>query len=167
MSQLETQERSSSDVAQLVEAIDRLVETMGAPAQFNQPSCPECGRPFSDDDWSPEDAGDDDRQDAAAGVNGLVMGATIAQTIFLGVEVDQCSGVLRVKNRNHSWSTIPRGVWATVDVAIDGNGYWYWRCGISPERSRGAPNFRARVKRLRVFHSPNSRKITWRCYDLL
>ena len=30
-----------------------------------------------------------------------------------------------------------------------------------------APNFRQRVKRLKVWHSPNDRKITWWCFDLL
>lgn len=168
MSLQDTQERSSSDVAQLVEAIDRLVGTMGAPIAVTQAICSECGRPFSDDDWSPEDTDEeDDTQDAAAEGNGAVMGVAISQAIFLGYEIDQCSAVLRVKNRNNHWATIPRGAWTTVDVAIDGNGYWYWRCGSTLEKSRGAPNFRARVKRLKVFHSPNSRKITWKCYDLL
>ena len=55
----------------------------------------------------------------------------------------------------------------TVDVAIDGNGYWYWQCGSSKERSRGEPNYRQRVKRLKISHSADDRKILWECYDLL
>jgi hypothetical protein len=94
-------------------------------------------------------------------------GIAAAQEVKLGSETDQCSGVLTVRNKHNQWITVPRGHWTTIDVAIDGSGYWYWRCGSTGERSRGASSFRQRVKRLKVFHSTNSRKITWWCYDLL
>jgi hypothetical protein len=88
------------------------------------------------------------------------------QEIFLGTETDQCSGSLSVKNKNGQFVAIPRGKTTVVDVAIDGDGYWRWRCGNTNERSRGVPNYRQRVKRLKVLHSKNSREITWRCFDI-
>ncbi|MCM3877446.1 MAG: hypothetical protein NEA02_13655 [Thermoanaerobaculia bacterium] len=93
--------------------------------------------------------------------------AHAAQEIWLGSESDHCGGVLHLKNRNNQWIKIERGNVTNVDVAIDGNGYWYWRCGSSNEKSRGTPNYRNRVKRLRVLHSENSRDIVFDCYDLL
>lgn len=90
-----------------------------------------------------------------------------AQEIQLGYEIDQCSGSLTVRNRHGQYVSVPRGASKRIEVAIDGNGYWYWRCGSSGERSRGAPNFRQRVKVLRVLHSRENRKITWWCYDVL
>lgn len=97
----------------------------------------------------------------------LAAGTAAGQEIPIGTEVDQCSGVLSVRDRFNQWIKVPRGAWTRIDVAIDGNGYWYWRCGNTLERSRGAANFRQRVKRLKVWHSTSSRKITWRCFDLL
>jgi hypothetical protein len=120
-------------------------------------------------DMTPEAIPDGDQgsmaSEALAGTARAAASAT--QEIQLGFEIDQCSGLLTVRNRFGQWITVPRGRWTTIDVAIDGDGYWYWRCGSSGERSRGAPNFRPRVKRLKVFHSTESRKITWWCYDLL
>ena len=92
--------------------------------------------------------------------------SSLEQEIRLGRETDQCSGVLEVMNRYQRWQRVQRGSWTTVDVAIDGNGYWYWRCGNSTERSRGVENYRQRVKRLKVWHSTNDREITWLCFDL-
>jgi len=86
---------------------------------------------------------------------------------FLGQEIDRCSGALSVRNKSNQWVPVPRGKWVVVDVAIDGNGYWYWKCGGSSEKSRGVPNYRQRVKRLKIQHSVNDRKITWQCFDLL
>jgi hypothetical protein len=65
------------------------------------------------------------------------------------------------------WGSVPRGFWTVVGVAIDGEGYWYWRCSGSDERSRGREHFRQRVKRLKALHALGSRDITWLCYDLL
>ena len=87
--------------------------------------------------------------------------------VYLGKEIDQCSGSLTVKNKDNQWISIPRGHWKTVDVAIDGNGYWYWKCGTSIEKSRGVPNYRQRVIRLQIFHSQDNRAISWKCYDVL
>lgn len=89
------------------------------------------------------------------------------QAIYLGYTVDQCSGVLKVRNRHDQWVTIPRGQRTKVDVAIDGDGWWRWRCGSTEERSRGSPNHRQRVKRLQVTHSTEGRRIVWALYDLL
>ena len=89
------------------------------------------------------------------------------QWIRLGYELDRCSGLLRVRNRYNRLVRIPRGQWKWIPVAISGSGYWYWKCGNSWERSRGSANYRQRVKYLAVYHSPNGRKITWWCYDLL
>jgi hypothetical protein len=96
-----------------------------------------------------------------------VTAAAGQQEIFLGYEHDACSGQLSVVDRNGVLVPIPRGSFKTVDVAIDGDGYWYWQCGSSKERSRGEPNYRPRVKRLKMFHDPDSRDIQWNCYDLL
>jgi hypothetical protein len=90
-----------------------------------------------------------------------------AQEIFLGDEFDKCSGSLSVKDRDGHYVPIPRGQWTRVEVAIDGSGYWRWKCGSSGERSRGELDFRQRVKVLYVWHSTNNRNITWHCYDLL
>jgi hypothetical protein len=87
--------------------------------------------------------------------------------VFLGTEIDQCSGSLSVKDKNNQQVNVPRGHWKTIDVAINGDGYWFWNCGNTGERSRGAENYRQRVKRLKVFHSKNNRQITWKCFDLL
>lgn len=95
------------------------------------------------------------------------------QEVFLGNESDACNSVLRVKDRHNRWITIPRedseGLQTSrrVDVAIDGDGYWYWKCGASVERSRGASAYRNRVKRLNVIHANYNRRILWVCYDLL
>ena len=97
-----------------------------------------------------------------------VTAAAGQQEIYLGVEFDDCSGQLSVRDRNNVLVRIPRGYPITiVDVAIDGDGYWYWQCGSSRERSRGEPNYRSRVKRLQVFHSEDDRGILRHCYDLL
>lgn len=93
--------------------------------------------------------------------------ASPAQEVFLGVETDQCSGSLSVRNRAGQWVAIPRGKKTVVDVAVAGTGYWSWRCGSTAEKSRGVPNYRQRVKRLKVTHSTESREITWECFDLL
>jgi hypothetical protein len=97
----------------------------------------------------------------------LRAGSTPAQEVFLGTEIDQCSGSLTVKNRAGKWVAIPRGHKTVVDVAITGNGYWYWRCGSTLEKSRGEPNYRQRVKRLKVTHSTQDREIRWECFDIL
>jgi hypothetical protein len=97
----------------------------------------------------------------------LRAGSTHDQEVFLGVETDQCSGSLSVKNRAGKWVPIPRGRETAVDVAITGNGHWYWRCGSALEKSRGEPNYRQRVKRLKVTHSTQDREIRWECYDIL
>ena len=95
--------------------------------------------------------------------------ANAEQAVYLGAEIDSCGGVLHVKNRYDKWIKIERTktTYTTVDVAIDGDGYWRWRCGDSNEKSRGKPNYRNRVKRVRVNHSTNGRDIVWTCYDLL
>jgi hypothetical protein len=87
----------------------------------------------------------------------------LEQEVPIGTEIDRCSGQLTVKDRFGNWVRINRGEWTTVDVAIDGGDYWHWRCGGSNERSRGG----SRVKRLKIWHSTNSRKITWKTFDLL
>ncbi len=97
--------------------------------------------------------------------------AQAEQAIYLGHEEDACGGLLKVKNRYNQWIKIerspPGGQHHMVDVAIDGDGYWYWKCGDSLERSRGASAYRNRVKRVGVFHSTNGRGVYWACYDLL
>ena len=99
---------------------------------------------------------------AASGVSATAVKAP-EQEIYLGTERDKCSGNLYVRDRWGSDVFIPRGSWTRVDVAIDGNSYWYWRCGNTWERSRGSN----RVKRLYVYHSTSSRSIWWDTYDLL
>jgi hypothetical protein len=89
------------------------------------------------------------------------------QNVFLGTEYDKCSGSLQVWDRFNNLVPISRGKWTTVDVAIDGGGYWWWRCGNSDERSRGKPDYRQRVKRLSILHSTKNRDITWNCFDVL
>jgi hypothetical protein len=154
------QERLSKDVNELVAAAHRLADALGVANHHDvneaDAACLECGDDFANGAAAAE---------AAAG--GATATATVPQEIFLGLEVDQCSGQLLVRNRNNVFVAIPRGPLVTVDVAIDGQGYWYWRCGSSGERSRGEPNYRQRVKRLKITHSTDNRKITWRCFDLL
>jgi hypothetical protein len=146
METLERQNRLAEEVSQLVTSVDRLTEAVGSLPEAN--GC--------EDDLAPEPMVDSE---------GLSQRA--AQEVRLGYEIDRCSGSLTVQDRQGQYVFVPRGQWTTVDVAISGEGYWRWRCGSSNERSRGAPNFRQRVKRLKVWHSPNDRKITWWCFDLL
>ena len=153
---MDTQERHVNETSQLVTAVNRLVEAMGG--------CRE--GPSNGIDMSPEAIMDAAQGDMAP-ETAMLTTARALQEVQLGYEIYQCSGLLSVRNRFNQWVTVPRGQWTVIDVAIDGNGYWYWRCGSSNERSRGAPNFRQRVKRLKVLHSTESRKITWWCYDLL
>lgn len=89
--------------------------------------------------------------------------APLAQEVYLGAEFDKCSGSLSVKDRYGVYQPIVRGQLTTIDVAIDGGNYWYWKCGSSGERSRGSD----RVKRLKIWHSTEGRSITWYTYDLL
>ncbi len=112
------------------------------------------------EDISLEDPAENSEQFSAAMSGGF-------QEVTLGDETDQCSGRLTVLDRYNRWIFVPRGQLTTIDVAISGGGYWYWRCGNTIERSRGGSNFRQRVKRLKILHSPNNRKITWQCFDLL
>jgi hypothetical protein len=153
------QERLSKDVSELVATAHRLADSLGVSNHHGvsdgDPVCPECTDDFADGAMAAETA----EQGVTA--------AAVQQEIFLGLEVDQCSGQLSVRNRNNVFVTIPRGPQITVDVAIDGQGFWFWRCGSSGERSRGEPNYRQRIKRLKVTHSTDGRKITWRCFDLL
>ena len=97
----------------------------------------------------------------------LRAGSPRTQEVFLGVEIDQCSGVLSVLDRAGKWVRVARGKKTLIDVAITGAGYWSWRCGTTREKSRGEPNYRPRVKRLKVTHSTENREIRWECYDLL
>jgi hypothetical protein len=87
--------------------------------------------------------------------------------VYLDENIDRCSGALRVKDKNNNWIRVPRGVWTTVDVAIDSGGYWYWRCDGSDERSRGDRNYRWRIKRLKIFHETDGRKIRWKSFDIV
>ena len=97
----------------------------------------------------------------------LMGGAAPAQAapltaFFLGYEQDQCSGNLYVLNSSGSYQFIPRDDAAhTVNVHVDGNAYWYWKCGTSGERSRGESAWWNRVEQLRVVHSTDSRQIGW------
>jgi hypothetical protein len=86
---------------------------------------------------------------------------------FLGNEFDKCSGQLSVRNSGNQFVVVQRGVLTAVDIVPDGNGYWYWRCGSSGERSRGASGFRQRVNRLKVLHSTTNRDITWQCFEVV
>lgn len=169
---MNTQEQLLDEMSRLVGAVNRLVETVGGAEDGSG----------GDMDMSPEPIADEAHQALAPEMASLKAASTeralpheaaematavAQQEVQLGYEIDRCSGLLTVQNRFNRWVTIPRGQWTAVDVAIDGDGYWRWRCGSSNERSRGAPNFRQRVKRLKVWHSTGSRKITWWCYDLL
>jgi hypothetical protein len=90
-----------------------------------------------------------------------------ATAYYLGYEQDQCSGRLYVKNTSNTYVRIQRDdAPHYVDVHVDGDGYWYWKCGTTVERSRGESNWRNRVERLRVVHSTDSRQIGWWCYEL-
>lgn len=151
-------ERLAGEIGQLIDSMNRLVQAFGGLSPSCQETCPQCGRPFAEGDMEPEALSDE--ADPAAGI-------AAAQEVKLGSEIDQCSGVLTVCDRHNQWIKVPRGRWTAIDVAIDGNGYWYWRCGSTLEKSRGAASFRQRVKRLKVKHSTESRKITWHCFDLL
>jgi hypothetical protein len=153
---MDKQEQLLEGMSQLVTTVNRLVEALGGSQEGGG----------SEIDMSPEAITDVEQSEMAPDA-AVPTTARAFQEVQLGYEIDQCSGVLTVRNRFGRWVTVPRGQWTTIDVAIDGNGYWYWRCGGSNERSRGAPNFRQRVKRLKVWHSTGSRKITWWCYDLL
>lgn len=147
MPEQEKSDRLFDELSRLVQSMDRLVEALKS-------SKPDSRR---DDEMAPEPLEERGRAAKDAPL----------QEIQLGYEIDRCSGNLTVKNRYDEWIPVPRGQWVTIDVAIDGNGYWYWRCGGTNEWSRGEPNYRARVKRLKVFHETGGRKITWWCYDLL
>lgn len=57
------------------------------------------------------------------------------QEIYLGREQDACSGQLSVRDRNGTYVPITRGRQTVLDVAINGQGYWAWKCGSSSERS--------------------------------
>jgi hypothetical protein len=146
METLERQNRLVDEVSRLVTSVNRLSEAVDSLSEAN--GC--------DDDLAPEPI---EHSEAQARLT--------TQEVRLGYEIDQCSGSLTVQDRQGQYVSVPRGQWTTVDVAINGDGYWRWRCGSSNERSRGAPNFRQRVKRLKVWHSLNNRKITWWCFDLL
>ena len=47
---------------------------------------------------------------------------SVSQEVRLGYEIDQCSGVLSIRNKDNRSIYVPRGRWTTIDVAIDGNG---------------------------------------------
>jgi len=90
-----------------------------------------------------------------------------ASQFFLGNESDACSGNLYVKNSDNVFVFIPRDdQYHRVDVHVDGNNWWYWRCGTTNERARGEPAWAFRVERLYVRHSTDSRDIAWACYEL-
>jgi hypothetical protein len=151
-----TQERILNEMSQLVGAVNRLVNGKDA-----------CRNGLSNDINMSRAAITDAAPDDMAPETAMLTTAVALQEVQLGYEIDRCSGQLRVQDRYGEPVRVDRGEWKSIDVAIDGNGYWYWSCGDSSERSRGAPNFRQRVKRLKVWHSGDSRKITWWCYDLL
>ena len=158
MQEQNKEERLLEEISRLVASIDRLVEAGAAKASG------ECGPDMASEAMAEPP---DDAVSAEAAESAPRAATQAVQQVFLGLEVDQCSGSLSVRNRSGQWIPVQRGRSTRIDVAIDGNGYWYWRCGSTGERSRGEPNYRPRVKRLYVYHSTNDRKITWRCYDLL
>jgi hypothetical protein len=95
----------------------------------------------------------------------LATQAQAARGIYLGTEIDQCSGRLEVYDRYEGWMEIRRNdtlypVWVQL---VDG--YWTWKCNGTLEWSRGEPNVRHRVDYVRVAHSSGSRQITWRLFD--
>ncbi len=96
----------------------------------------------------------------------LASSDVFAGEILLGVEKDKTSGQLLVQRKDGRFVLIPRGQWVTVDVTINAAGYWSWVGNGVPERSRGEPAFRCRVKRLKVYHHPRCRDIIWHCYDV-
>lgn len=91
-----------------------------------------------------------------------------AATNYLGVEWDNCSGNLYVRNSAGTYVYIPRNDSNYgVEVLLDGNGYWYWKCGSTGEVSRGSTPWRYRVDYLSVRHATDSREIRWRCYEIV
>ncbi len=153
---MDKQEKVLDEIGHLVAAINSLVEVLDTSKEVQD----------NDIDMSPEplpDAALSEMYPETA----ITTTALAHQEIYLDYEIDRCSGLLKVRNRYNQWITVNRGQWKVIDVAIDSNGWWYWKCGSDNLESRGEPNYRQRVKRLKVFHSTNGRKITWYCYDLL
>lgn len=104
---------------------------------------------------------------AIALVGAVASPASALSESYLGYDIDQCSGNLYVKNSSNVWVFIPRDdVSHPVDVHVDGNGYWYWKCGTTAEMSRAVAAYRYRVDRLKVTHSSDSRQIRWSEYEL-
>jgi len=85
-------------------------------------------------------------------------------SILLSQTADRCSGTLYVLNNAFQWQRITRGVWTTVYVNVDGQGFWHWRCGSTNERSRSAI-LPYQVHMLNVFHSTQNANIGWRAYS--
>jgi hypothetical protein len=110
-----------------------------------------------------ETGSSDEGQDTA---EESVAAAESSLVTYLGHEADSCSSNLSVFSSSGTWVSITRGVYTWVDVNIDADGYWYWRCGTTVERSRGSSGYVHDVKRLEVLHSTDSRDIDWWCYNV-
>ena len=97
--------------------------------------------------------------------------ALLAGEEYLGDEEDGCAGhfhghrpQLAVKNSAQDWINIPLNEFTTVDVTVNYEGYWWWKCGNTEEKSRGRSPWRRRVNRLKVLHKEDSGEILWFCY---
>lgn len=82
-------------------------------------------------------------------------GEQAAQT-YLGYTADQCSGLLRVINKDGQLVTIQRGVQTRVDV---GSYRFAWYCGSTIE----ATTCNVGTRYVLVTHSTSSRHISWVC----
>jgi hypothetical protein len=153
---IDDQTRLLSETVKLTAALTQLTESLSASTMTAVR-----GRSPDQDKLSPEP------DHHCPGVSEQAVAAAALQHVYLGYEIDQCSGQLKVKDKSGNWITIPRGQTTAVNVAPDGNGYWYWECGSSLEWSRGDSNYRQRVNHLHVYHSTENRQITWWCYQLV
>lgn len=98
-----------------------------------------CGAAPSLEEATPQEGGEDTAQ------------------AYLGYTIDQCSGQLKVLNKNGQLVTIQRGVPTRVDVS---SYRFRWYCGSSAE----ATTCDVGTRYVMVTHSTQSRQITWGCY---
>ena len=83
----------------------------------------------------------------------------------LGTTSDMCrSGQLRILNSTGGLTDVPsNGALTIVDVNVNSEGFWTWKCGSSTERSRVTECPNIKVTRLKVTHSNG--RIVFRCFS--
>lgn len=80
---------------------------------------------------------------------------------FTHLELDKATQQLSVFDSSGRWRKVQRGKWTLIPISLTPEGYFFWKDGRNLQKCRPGSIWSNYVY---VYHSPNSRRIIWRCY---